>query len=85
MAKSEIVIDLNRINRAYYREWITRVIEAENIDQNDALTVEMLEKVVVDWPYGEVSGDVYHSLGLLDAKRVDDALVDAMAEINKKK
>jgi len=86
MAKpKDIVIDLNRINRAYYRDWIERVVNAASIDENDALTVEMLERVVIGWPYGEVSGNTYHGLGLVDAKRVDDALLDAMAEINKKK
>ena len=81
----DIKFDLNKINREYYYGWIDRVGEAKTRDELWNLTGEMLEKVCTDWPFGDVTTEVYKGLGVVDAKEVDDALTDAMADVNKKK
>lgn len=80
-----IEIDMNRINRRYYRAWLDRLNAATTDEENDNLTAEFAEKVITIWPYGEVSQEVYHGLGLVDAKKVDAAILEAMQELNKKK
>ena len=79
-----IEIDLNRISRAWYRDWTERLKTEEG--DKDELSAEIVAKVVVRWPYEQpVSEDGYKNLGLADSIAVDRALSDALESISKKK
>lgn len=79
-----ITIDLNRVTRLMFREFIRQLGEVGE-NGGDELTGDFIERVVTAWPFeGEISKDAYLNLGLLDSKRVDDALQQAMEIITKK-
>lgn len=71
-----IVIDLNRITRREFREFIARLIDSdEKTEEADLLTGELAEKVIISWNYEQpITQDGYMSLGLKDSQDVDKAL-----------
>ena len=80
-----IVIDMNLVRRPYYYDWLDRFVKTDTPLLRMELTAEIIPKVITAWPFGDVTGDVYKDLGLLDAKAVDEELFAAMMDINKKK
>ena len=77
-----VIVDLNRVTRRYLREWFKNLDGAEN---GEALTGELVEKIVVSWPFGDVSKEAYLQLGAYDGELVDEALETALAVYMKKK
>lgn len=71
-----ITLDLNKISRRQFREFVNSIQDAESGEERDRLTGELLAKVVVTWPY-DVPPAEYYDLGVLDAQHVDDVLTDA--------
>lgn len=82
-------IDANRISRLRFMQ-LTAEMDAARAS-NDLLKVvqlqaEMIEAMVVAWPFsGVISVKNYLDLGLVDSRRVDAALDQAMEDIAKKK
>ena len=86
MAHTNITIDLNRVTRAQFREFMARLIDPElNAEEKDRVTAELGEIVIVEWPYDKpITADGIMSLGLVDNKHVDEALTAAILELNSK-
>ena len=84
-----IIIDANLISRRDFMRLTSEInaaIEATDMQKSDRLSGELIEKLVIQWPFGEIiSVDAYLDLGLLDSKRVDDALAKVMSDITQKK
>jgi hypothetical protein len=94
-----IVIDLNRISKREYFGFISALTEATNgkedgvgldveeMQASDEITGQLAERVVVSWPFvgAKISKDGYLDLGMLDSKRVSDALTAALQSIGEKK
>ena len=80
-----VTIDLNRVSRLTFREFLRRLTAAGD-DGSDELTGDFLALVVTAWPFGtDITKDGYLALPLLDSMRVDNALNEAMEIISKKK
>lgn len=80
-----ITIDLNRVSRLTFREFLRQLTEVGE-NGGDDLTGDFIERVVTAWPFGtDITKDAYLNLGLLDSARVDAALNEAMEIISKKK
>lgn len=80
-----VTIDLNRVSRFQFREFLRLLQEAETDFERDALTGEFYQQVITTWPFGEhISKAAYLDLPLLDSKRVDDAFTKATEIITKK-
>lgn len=78
-------IDLNRVTRREFREFLRQLGEAGDTGGGDSVTGDFLERVMTAWPFGDViSLEAYLDLPLLDSKRVDDALTTALEIITKK-
>jgi hypothetical protein len=78
-----ITVDLNRITRAEYRRLMDDIFKAEgDEDAESALTGELAEKIITHWPFQpEINRAGYLALGIMDAKRVDAAMLQAIAEM----
>ena len=82
---SEIKIDLNRVTRREFREYLVRVKEADGI-KADELTGALIEKIVISWPYDQpITQEGYLNLGLRDSQEVDEFISGAMSNISEKK
>lgn len=80
-----ITIDLNRATRRDFREYMAALKEAQaggDMDAGDAARAVFYGKIVTGWPFGDTA---YQDLGIIDAKRMDDAVNEAMEIIAKKK
>lgn len=85
MADKKIVVDLNRITRREYRQFLDRLREEEGGLEKDILTGDLIEKVVVSWPFSQpISADGYMSLGLGDSQKVDQELTEALTAMSEK-
>ena len=84
--KPVIDIDLNRITRRQFRGYVNALLAVdETTDEADLLTGEIIERVVISWPYEQpISQDGYMDLGLQDSKNVDEALRDALGFVAEK-
>jgi hypothetical protein len=83
--KNGIKVDLNRVKKWDYREWI---------EGRDGLTGRELDlfdagfsvRVIEAWPFGEpVTLEGYKALGALQQMEVDDAVSSAIKDVSKKK
>jgi hypothetical protein len=84
MAKKDFVIDLNRITKREFRDYLAGREQAEDKDLYDA--EKLYIKVIMAWPFQQkISVDGYQDLGLMDALRVDDAVSEAMTQLSQKK
>ena len=85
-ATPKIEIDLNRITRREFRGYINTLLAAnENTDEADLLTGELIEKLVISWPFDNpITQDGYMDLGLQDSKSVDEALKTALGFVAEK-
>lgn len=80
-----IIIDLNRITRPQFRQFIARLTADNTPEDKDKITAEMAARVITEWPFSNpITEDGVMSLGLLDGKAVDDALSAAILELNSK-
>ena len=82
---NNIVIDLNRITRREFRQWTKQLEATEEGELRDELTGKIAEKVIVSWPYGDISADNYLDLGMADSQMVDVALTEAFSGLSQKK
>ncbi len=80
-------IDLNRITRREFRDFLARVETAGKSLEGDVLTGDFMERVVIAWPFETlpITRDSYLGMGLEDSVRVDNALARAMENIGQKK
>ncbi len=78
-----IVFDLNRITRREFKRFMADMEAADPAEAED-LTGEFYERVIVSWPYGDVSAAVYLELGMMDAQTVDLAFQEAADYLGKK-
>ena len=80
-----ITLDANRISRREFMRLTMAMDEAPNVVLRDQLTAELATKIVTSWPFGDtITIDAYLDLGLMDSKRVDQALTQLMEDIAKK-
>jgi hypothetical protein len=81
----EITIDINRVTRREFNEFWKLVTQAGDGSEDD-LTGDFVEKVVTHWPFEQsINRAGYLALGVLDMQRVDDALLQAISIVIKKK
>ena len=85
-AVPKIEIDLNRITRREFRGYVNALLAVDELtDGADLLTGELIEKVIISWPYDNpITQDGYMDLGLQDSKSVDEALKDALGFVAEK-
>jgi hypothetical protein len=78
------VIDLNRITKREFHDYLTGRERADNKDLYDA--EKLYPKVIMTWPFPQkISVEGYQELGLLDAMKVDSVVSDALIQISQKK
>lgn len=84
-----ILIDANRISRRVFvalTEAIGKATAEDNAILRDELTGDLIAAIVIHWPFDKpVSKDSYLDLGLLDSRRVDQAITEFMAGLSEKK
>ena len=82
---AEIKVNLNRITRAQFFDFIARLQNTKDTNGAANATGELVELVIEDWPYEQpITPEGYNALGMLDAIEVDNALTDAMGELASK-
>lgn len=84
--KQDITIDLNKITRREFREFIRAIIEAnEFTEEADLLTGDLASKVITGWPYEQpITQEGYMELGLADSRNVDEALKKSLGLVAEK-
>lgn len=82
----DVTVDINRVGRVEFNEfWKAVNAETDEAKQNE-ITGELVAKVVTRWPFDvAISKESYVKLGVLDMQQVDNALLEAVALIFKKK
>lgn len=77
-----IKVDLNRITRGEFSE----LMDANRAGRlTSEATAELVARVVVEWPFEpEISEAGFFELGLLDSRRVEDAVTGALNDLAKK-
>lgn len=80
-----ITIDLNKITRREFRQWTKKLEATEDVEEKDELTGNLAAKIIISWPYGDVSADAYMDLGMSDSQTVDKALTEALNGLAEKK
>lgn len=81
---SKFVIDLNRITKREFRDYLVGREQAKDKDLYDA--EHLYVKVIMTWPFSQkISVEGYQDLGLLDALKVDDAVSEVMVQLGQKK
>lgn len=84
-----ITIDANRISRRKFVDLtsaIQRASDADDATLRDELTGEIVEKIVTYWPFeNPITQDGYLDLGLMDSRRVDNAIMEFMQGLGQKK
>lgn len=81
----EITIDINRVTRREFNDFWRLVTQAGD-GSEDELTGDFVERVVIHWPFEQdINRAGYMALGVLDMQQVDDALLQAIAIVVKKK
>lgn len=84
MAKTDFVIDLNRITKREFRDYLVGREQADDKDLYDAKN--LYAKVIMAWPFPpKISVEGYQDLGLLDALQVDNAVSEALTQLGQKK
>jgi hypothetical protein len=82
--KSGFVIDLNRITKRQFRDYLAGREQADNKDLYDAEYLYV--HVIVKWPFDmPISLESYQDLGLMDALKVDNAVSEALTQLGQKK
>lgn len=81
-----IVFDLNRISKRQYMKALKDIqaLKEDDYDQALDLSNEVYGKVIISWPFDKPVTD-YASLGVMDAKRVDDAYTELGKILGEKK
>jgi len=81
-----ILIDGNRITRREYARIVAAIQACESVLVSDQLSGELVEKIVVHWPFGvPVTRENYFDLTFTQSKMVDNAIVQFGQEIGQKK
>lgn len=84
-----ITIDANLISRRKFVQItsaISKAVADDDAVTRDELSGELVELIVKAWPYGAViSKDAYLDLGLIDSRRVDEAISEFMRGLGEKK
>ena len=81
-----ILIDGNRISRREYTAIVAAIQASNDIQRNDELTGELVEKLVVAWPFEQpITKDGYLNLPLPDSLRVDQAITEYGTGLGEKK
>jgi hypothetical protein len=84
MSKKDFVIDLNRITKREFRDYLAGRDEAKDKDLYDA--EKLYVKVIMAWPFPQkINVEGYLNLGLTDAVKVDHAVSDVLIQLPKKK
>lgn len=84
MKDNGFVIDLNRISKKEFREYLRGRDLAEDKDLWDA--EHLYTRVIVSWPYdADITVEGYESLGLADALGVDEVVSKAIVDLSQKK
>lgn len=86
--QKQIIVDMNRVTRREFRQFRNdlKAIPEDQVEQREEVMAGFYGKVVVSWPFEvPVSPEGYLSLGMLDARRVDEAVSGAISEISEKK
>ena len=93
---SQVKLDFNRIDWPTFLEFIRRNDELTEKERTEGGSIELalakrqvsgelLEKVLVSWPFdAPMTAEGYMSLGLIDAKAVDEVLAQGITKLNPK-
>ena len=91
MAKKDIVVDLGRVTKRQMIAWQVGRREIIDDEDDDSFTLEEFDfkalygLVVTAWPFGEINFETYLDLSYPDSVRVDQAVMDTITELSKKK
>lgn len=85
--KNGIVVDLDRITKREHVQWRAGRRKLNDDPEGQELWdwENLWVKVIVSWPYGDVTMDNYLDLTLAQATEVDQTVVGAINELAEKK